>query len=110
MIGLNEAWGFVEGFDGYLVSNLGRVKSLNYRRQGRAAILKQCKSGGYYCVNIRGRLYPVHRLVAMAFVPNPDGKTDVLHKNGYLRDNRADNLRWGYHNEGRRADIKKAGE
>lgn len=109
---MNEIWRAIEGLDGYVVSNLGRVKSLNYRRQGRAAILKQCKSGsgGYYCVNIRYRLYPVHRLVAMAFVPNPEGKTDVLHKNGDLGDNRADNLRWGYHNEGRRADIKKAGE
>lgn len=105
----SEVWRSVEGLDGYLVSDRGSVMSLNYRRQGRSEILKQSKSGGYSCVNIRGRLYPVHRLVAMAFVPNPDEKADVLHKNGNTHDNRADNLRWAHHNEWKRKDAKKAG-
>ena len=66
-----EIWKPIPDLNGYLVSDRGRVKSLNYRRQGRQVILKQSESNGYNCVNIRGRLYLVRRLVASAFVPNP---------------------------------------
>lgn len=93
-----EYWKEIEGESGYYVSTLGRVKSANYRRTGKEAIMKQSENNGRTLVCIRGRLYIVRRLVAQAFVPNPHGYTDVYHKNGDFSDCRAENLEWVYHN------------
>ena len=94
-----ETWKEIECEAGYFVSSLGRIKSTNYRMTGKENIMKQSlRSVGGMEVNIRGKLYLVHRLVAQAFVPNPHGFTDILHKNGNILDNRADNLEWAYHN------------
>lgn len=95
----NETWKEIEGETGYLISNKGRVKSLNYRRTGKAQILKLSENMAYMMVNIRGKLYSVHRLVASAFVPNPENKTDVNHINCDTHDNRAENLEWVSRNE-----------
>lgn len=45
---------------------------------------------GYLVVN----KYPIHRLLAKVFIPNPDGKSIVIHKNGDKKDNRLENLEW----------------
>lgn len=91
----NEIWKDVPGFPGYQVSNAGRVKSF---RSG-IRILKQCNDGfGYPKVRIwgngKGITIHVHKIVALAFIPNPDGKPEIDHINTIRTDNRVENLRW----------------
>ena len=93
-----EEWRDIKGFEGkYMVSNLGRVKSLNYRRTGKEKILKAFANNcGYLrvmlCKDGKSKLYLVHVLVAIAFCENPEGYTDVNHINEVKSDNRAENL------------------
>ena len=91
---MREIWKDINGVDGYIISNQGRINSLNYRRTGQAKEIKQAETNGYKVVNICGKMFLVHRLVAAAFVDNPKNKTVVIHKNGNTHDNRAENLEW----------------
>lgn len=76
----------------YFVSTLGRVLSLQRRK---ARLLKQwVQRDGYYYIEIKGIKRRVHRLVAQAFISNPEGKPIVHHKDGNRRNNKADNLQW----------------
>ena len=84
-------------YPGYQVSTTGRV-----RRGGR--ILKLQNSGtGYYRISIccSGKVQnvKVHRLVAKAFIPNPENKKEVDHINIIPTDNRIENLRWATRHE-----------
>lgn len=101
---MDEMWMEIEGERGYYVSNLGRVKNFNYRKTGNESVMKQSSDHKNKCmvVNIRHTLYKVRRLVAQAFIPNPNGYTDVAHKNGDFTDCRAENLEWVYHNQNKK--------
>lgn len=89
-----EVWREISGSSGYLVSNFGRVKSLNFKRTGKTHIMKQTKCGSYSTVNIQGKVRLVHRIVAEAFIPNPENKSQVNHISCDTHDNRVENLEW----------------
>lgn len=85
----------IEGFERYMVSNYGRIKSLI----GKEKILRQYTTTNNYlivklCKNNKTYNRRVHRLVAKAFVFVDDDKQEVHHINGNRIDNRAFNLKW----------------
>lgn len=98
LIYMNEIWKDIEGYEGlYQVSNLGNIKSFC---NNKTIILKQtniCKYGHKkvtLCKNGVKKVMTVHRLVAKAFIPNPDNKPEIDHIDTNPSNNRVDNLRW----------------
>ena len=97
---MEEIWRDIKGFEGkYMVSNLGRVKSLNYNKTGKEKIMKGVPDGyGYFqlslCKEGKVKNCRINRLVAQAFIPNPDNLPEVNHKDKIRTNNRVDNLEW----------------
>lgn len=91
----------VEGFPLYIVTSLGRVFSLHRSSPTERAASSDAK--GYRSICLRherqNRSTRVHRLVAEAFLPNPDSLPCVRHLDGNPQNNRADNLAWGTYAE-----------
>lgn len=93
-----EEWKDVPGYEGiYKISSLGRVLS-SYSRKILIPCLSGKKNKQYYAItlvkdSIKTR-YTIHRLVALAFIPNPNGYTDIDHIDTNKERNTVDNLRW----------------
>lgn len=94
-----EIWKVIKGYEGlYEISSWGRVKSIA-RNTTKGGIRKLHKSkGGYYSVilikNGLHKGYRINRLVAEAFIPNPENKPFVNHINSIKTDNNVINLEW----------------
>lgn len=115
VINENETWKDVPGFEGlYKISTSGRV--ISYPREwvtGGKGVIKRSKpecemhqtKGEYFTVcltkNRHERPYGIHRLLALAFIPNPENKREVNHKDGNKHNNAIDNLEWATSSENR---------
>lgn len=92
-----EKWKIIEEADNYEVSSLGRIRNI---KTGK--IRKPCSTNfGYAQVGLRinGKTVfrSIHRLVAKAFIPNPNNYAEVNHKDYDRYNNRVDNLEWVSH-------------
>lgn len=112
---MKESWKPIKGYEGYYeVSNLGRVRALSRivpsvtkdgkpgKRTLKYHIVAQANcSNGYKQVTLskngKTRMHRVHRLVAEAFIRNPQGLPEVNHLDETRTNNRADNLEWCTH-------------
>ena len=99
-LAMEEVWKDVVGYEGlYQVSNFGNVKSLNWKNTGtQKELWLKPHNRGYYQVELakdgKKKCFMVHRLVAVAFVSNPNGFPQVNHKDENKRNNCAENLEW----------------
>lgn len=92
-----EIWKEIPNYDGkYQVSSWGRVRS--FKRTNEKILKENTVSNGYkqieLCLNGKRKCVFVHRLVADAFIPNPENKPCINHKNKATNDNRVENLEW----------------
>lgn len=108
-----EYWKQIEGYKPiYQVSNLGRIRSLARETNSNGGIfhrkekfLKYSKSRiGYLLVFLytetgKRKTVSVHQIVAKAFIPNPENKPEIDHKDGDKTNNTIENLRWVTHKE-----------
>ncbi len=101
---MKEMWRAIKGYEGiYEVSSQGRIRSvsriirdsLGREKEKEGKILSPyILNSGYKGIRFRGKSFLVHRLVAEAFIPNPEGKPQVNHKDENKINNNSDNLEW----------------
>lgn len=107
---MKEIWRDVDGYGGnYKISNFGVVVSLS--NGGAKPLKKFLSSSGYESVYLYNgskksrKAYRVHRLVALTFIPNPDKKPYINHKDGVKNNNCVENLEWVTQSENMRHAV-----
>lgn len=105
---MEEIWKDIKGYEGlYQISNFGNVKSLPKFRvkyhTGEIILKQQNSANGYKQINLyknnKHRTEKIHRLVAEAFIPNPENKPEVNHIDGDKTNNYIGNLEWNTRKE-----------
>lgn len=103
---MEEEWKDIKGYEGlYQISNLGRVKSLERKANhvsGKRNVTERfikpntCTSYKSVCLSKKGigKRYPIHRLVAFHFIPNPNNYPCINHKDCDKYNNKDTNLEW----------------
>lgn len=110
---MNEIWKPIEGYNGkYFISDKGNVLAKNWQRRKIDMLLcPTLSTTGYYKVDLykdnKRKQWKIHRLVAIAFIPNTENKPCIDHINTIRTDNRAENLRWVTHSENLRNEITR---
>jgi len=103
-----EIWKTIDDYENYEVSTFGKVRNKNTGR-----VLKAANKGGYYSVGLskgKNKTFSVHQLVAKAFIPNPENKNQVNHKDKNGLNNKLCNLEWNTNKENsihRSAGVKQ---
>jgi hypothetical protein len=107
-----EIWKQIQGYEGlYEISDRGRIKNTGSEKSklatlsknGDLFLKKQINNAGYERLLLTNgsnrKTYSVHRLVAIAFIPNPEGKKQVNHIDGNKSNNCVENLEWSTSSE-----------
>lgn len=111
---LYEEWKPIKGHEDYMISTYGRCYAKDRmiatkggwsQFRGGRLLTPHNKSNGYYNYRIQGDSFYIHRLVALAFIPNPYNKPDVDHIDGNRANNHVENLRWATRSENMRNPV-----
>lgn len=121
-----ESWKDIPKLSKYQISTLGRVKSKNRQTNCNGGIFNRKerimkvqvrgkKGYEYHCVRLKNdsfetKTYSIHRLVAQAFIPNPENKPTVDHINRNRLDNSVENLRWATYEEQQDNKVVSTGQ